>query len=217
MTRPNVAHAHSVLARFLTNLGPIHLSEIKHVWQYLYGTRYLAISARGVSLLRPMRPKSTQQLLPSLVLLMHYLETMLRLVNHLLDMSLCSMACLLIRKLLCFSQSLVLPLKQSCTLSQLPALNRNTGTASAATSTSRFIPRRVSGMTMHRLYALLKVTLIAFKRSFAMSISIKCGSARRYILKESMLNGSLLLRCLLTASQNCFLNRNTRTSYASLA
>jgi hypothetical protein len=32
MTRPDVAHAHSVLARFLTNPGPIHLSEIKHVW-----------------------------------------------------------------------------------------------------------------------------------------------------------------------------------------
>ena len=47
MTRPNVAHAHSVLARFLTNPGLIHLSEIKHVWQYLYGTRYLAICARG--------------------------------------------------------------------------------------------------------------------------------------------------------------------------
>jgi len=47
MTRPDVAHAHSVLARSLTNPGPIHLSEIKHVWQYLYGTRYLAISARG--------------------------------------------------------------------------------------------------------------------------------------------------------------------------
>jgi hypothetical protein len=47
MTRPDVAHAHSVLARFLTNPGPIHLSEIKHVWQYLYGNRNLAISARG--------------------------------------------------------------------------------------------------------------------------------------------------------------------------
>lgn len=47
MTRPDVAHAHSVLARFLSNPGPIHLSEIKHVWQYLYGTMYLAISARG--------------------------------------------------------------------------------------------------------------------------------------------------------------------------
>jgi hypothetical protein len=44
ITRPNIAHAHSVLARFLTNPGPIHLSEIKHVWQYLYSTRYLAIS-----------------------------------------------------------------------------------------------------------------------------------------------------------------------------
>lgn len=47
MTRPDVAHAHSALARFLTNPGPIHLSEIKHVWQYLYSTRYLAISAQG--------------------------------------------------------------------------------------------------------------------------------------------------------------------------
>jgi hypothetical protein len=47
MTRPDVAHPYLVLARFLTNPGPIHLSEIKHVWQYLYGTRYLAISARG--------------------------------------------------------------------------------------------------------------------------------------------------------------------------
>jgi hypothetical protein len=32
MTRPDVAYAHSVLARFLINLGPTHLSEIKHVW-----------------------------------------------------------------------------------------------------------------------------------------------------------------------------------------
>ncbi|KAI2477479.1 hypothetical protein Ptr902_11104 [Pyrenophora tritici-repentis] len=47
MTRPDVAHAHSILSRFLINPGPVHLSEIKHVWQYLYGTRYLAISARG--------------------------------------------------------------------------------------------------------------------------------------------------------------------------
>ncbi|KAI1671836.1 Reverse transcriptase family protein [Pyrenophora tritici-repentis] len=47
MTRPDVAHAHLILSRFLINPGPVHLSEIKHVWQYLYGTRYLAISARG--------------------------------------------------------------------------------------------------------------------------------------------------------------------------
>jgi hypothetical protein len=46
MTQPNIAHAHSVLARFLTNLGLIYLSEIKHVWEFLYGTRYLAINAR---------------------------------------------------------------------------------------------------------------------------------------------------------------------------
>jgi hypothetical protein len=47
MTRPDIAHTHSVLARFITNPGPIHLSEVKHVWQSLYGTMYLAISARG--------------------------------------------------------------------------------------------------------------------------------------------------------------------------
>jgi hypothetical protein len=47
MTRPDVAHTHSVLARFLTHPGPVHLSEVKHVWQYLYGTMYLAICARG--------------------------------------------------------------------------------------------------------------------------------------------------------------------------
>jgi hypothetical protein len=46
MTRPDVAHAHSVLARFLINPGPTHLSEIKHVWQYLYGTMYLAIESK---------------------------------------------------------------------------------------------------------------------------------------------------------------------------
>jgi hypothetical protein len=38
---------HSVLAWFLTKPGPIYFSEIKHVWQYLYNTRYLAISAWG--------------------------------------------------------------------------------------------------------------------------------------------------------------------------
>jgi hypothetical protein len=47
MTRPDVAHTHSVLARFLANPGPIQLSEVKHVWQYLHGTMYLAICARG--------------------------------------------------------------------------------------------------------------------------------------------------------------------------
>jgi hypothetical protein len=47
MTGPDVAHTHSVLAQFLTHPGPVHLSEVKHVWQYLYGTMYLAICARG--------------------------------------------------------------------------------------------------------------------------------------------------------------------------
>jgi hypothetical protein len=32
MTQPNIAYAHSVLARFLINPGPTHLSKIKHVW-----------------------------------------------------------------------------------------------------------------------------------------------------------------------------------------
>jgi hypothetical protein len=31
MTQSDVAHTHSVLARFLTNPGPIHLSEVKHM------------------------------------------------------------------------------------------------------------------------------------------------------------------------------------------
>jgi hypothetical protein len=43
MTCPDIPHTHSVLARFLTNPRPIHLSEVKHVWQYLYGSMYLAI------------------------------------------------------------------------------------------------------------------------------------------------------------------------------
>jgi hypothetical protein len=47
MTRPDIAHTHLVLAWFLTNPGLIYLSEVKHVWQYLYGTMYLAICARG--------------------------------------------------------------------------------------------------------------------------------------------------------------------------
>jgi hypothetical protein len=46
MTRPNVAHVHSVFVWFLINPGPNHLSEIKHVWQFLYGTRYLTITAQ---------------------------------------------------------------------------------------------------------------------------------------------------------------------------
>jgi ankyrin repeat protein len=35
--------------------------------------------------------------------------------------------------------------------------------------------------------------------------------------EELLLSGGLLLRCLLMALQSCFLDRNTRTSYASLA
>jgi hypothetical protein len=72
-------------------------------------------------------------------------------------------------------------------------------------------------VTTLRLYVCYKAMLNESKPSFVTLISIKCGSARRWKLEESLLNGSLLLRCLLTASQSCFLDRNTRTSYASLA
>jgi hypothetical protein len=44
-TRPDVARAHSVLARHLQNPGQKHVSAVKHVWRYLYGTRNLAIRA----------------------------------------------------------------------------------------------------------------------------------------------------------------------------
>jgi hypothetical protein len=44
-TRPDVARAHSVLARHLQNPGQKHVSAVKHVWRYLYGTRHLAIRA----------------------------------------------------------------------------------------------------------------------------------------------------------------------------
>jgi hypothetical protein len=134
-----------------------------------------------------------------------------------LDTSLCFMTCLLIGKLLCFGQSLVLPLKQSFTLSQLLALNRNTGIASAATLASHFIPRRLFGVTTLRLYAWYKATLIKSNSSFVTLISIRCGSARSWKLEESLSNGNPLLKCLLMASQSCFLDRNTRTSCASLA
>jgi hypothetical protein len=44
-TRPDVGRAHSVLARHLQNPGQKHVSAVKHVWRYLYGTRHLAIRA----------------------------------------------------------------------------------------------------------------------------------------------------------------------------
>jgi len=44
-TRPDVARSHSVLARYLQNPGQKHVSAVKHVWRYLYGTRHLAIRA----------------------------------------------------------------------------------------------------------------------------------------------------------------------------
>jgi hypothetical protein len=44
-TRPDVARAHSVLAWHLQNPGQKHISAVKHIWRYLYGTRHLAIRA----------------------------------------------------------------------------------------------------------------------------------------------------------------------------
>jgi hypothetical protein len=44
-TRPDVARAHSVLARHLQNPGQKHMSAVKHVWRYLYGTKHMAIGA----------------------------------------------------------------------------------------------------------------------------------------------------------------------------
>jgi hypothetical protein len=44
-TRPDVARAHSVLARNLQNPRQKHISAVKHVWRYLYGTKCLAIRA----------------------------------------------------------------------------------------------------------------------------------------------------------------------------
>jgi hypothetical protein len=46
-TRPDVARAHSVLARHLQNPGQKHLSAAYHVWRYLLSTKYLAITAAG--------------------------------------------------------------------------------------------------------------------------------------------------------------------------
>jgi hypothetical protein len=44
-TRPDVARAHSVLARHLQNPGQKHMSAARHVWRYLVGSKYLAINA----------------------------------------------------------------------------------------------------------------------------------------------------------------------------
>jgi len=46
-TRPDVARAHSVLARHLQNPGQKHLSAAYQVWRYLLRTKHLAISASG--------------------------------------------------------------------------------------------------------------------------------------------------------------------------
>ena len=44
-SRPDVSRAHSVLAQHLQSPGQKHMSAVKHVWRYLYGTRHLAIRA----------------------------------------------------------------------------------------------------------------------------------------------------------------------------
>jgi hypothetical protein len=44
-TRPDVARAHSVLARHLQNPGQKHLHAVHHVWRYLIGAKNLAIRA----------------------------------------------------------------------------------------------------------------------------------------------------------------------------
>lgn len=46
-TRPDVARAHSVLARHLTNPGQRHLAAARHTWRYIIGTRDLALEANG--------------------------------------------------------------------------------------------------------------------------------------------------------------------------
>ena len=138
-------------------------------------------------------------------------------IDYLLDMSLCYIACPLTGKLLCFDQSLILLLKQSCTLSQQLVLNHSTKITSVLILALHFTLRRLSSATILRLYALLKVTLIKFKQSFTILKSTKCGFARRQTQKELLLSRSLLLRYLLTALLNYSLNRNMRTSSASLA
>ncbi|KAI1674084.1 Pol protein [Pyrenophora tritici-repentis] len=44
-TRPDVARAHSILARHLQNPGQKHIYAAQHVWRYLIGTKNLAIRA----------------------------------------------------------------------------------------------------------------------------------------------------------------------------
>ena len=46
-TRPDIARAHSVLARHLQNPGQKHLAAVKHVWRYVIGTQKLAVNADG--------------------------------------------------------------------------------------------------------------------------------------------------------------------------
>jgi hypothetical protein len=47
-TRPDVARAHSVLARHLANPGQKHLYAAIYCWRYLIGKRSLALKASGI-------------------------------------------------------------------------------------------------------------------------------------------------------------------------
>lgn len=49
MTRPDVAKAAAVLSRFSHNPGTAHERAAKHCIRYLYGTRFLALQADGLS------------------------------------------------------------------------------------------------------------------------------------------------------------------------
>jgi len=67
-TRPDVARAHSVLARHLQNPGQKHLYAAHHVWRYLIGTKNLAIRAsadiqQGITSITTPEP-ATQELEP---------------------------------------------------------------------------------------------------------------------------------------------------------
>ncbi len=46
-TRPDIAYAVSIMARFLTNPSPQHIAAIRRVFQYLQGTTYLCVVYGG--------------------------------------------------------------------------------------------------------------------------------------------------------------------------
>jgi hypothetical protein len=98
---------------------------------------------KGVNLPRLLLPRSTHHCLPSLVLLMHSLKMMLRLANHLLDISSYCMVCPLTGKPLYSAHLPAQLLKQSSMLSLLLVLNHNTATDSATILASHSITSRL--------------------------------------------------------------------------